>query len=257
MATLPKDDPFYSAERRLLRAKEHIANLKRNLRTFTEGNPYEKVVEPDIDGVHQIYKIRLTGSIPGICDDLALEALFTLRAVLDQTGYAAAVASGKVRPKNAYFPVADDAAGLDNVIGRGRCKDLPEEILTLFCGFEPYQRGNRYIWTLNKLRNSVHTALAPIGVVPASLFASWWGDIPPFEPLKLNWDSVKNEVAFGRGKRGENPDYHIRPTFIIGFDEIELTGLMNATAVLDLATRKVESILRATKAECRRLRFIT
>jgi hypothetical protein len=56
-----------------------------------------------------------------------LEALFTLRAALDQVAYATAVAAGKVRPKNSYFPVADDAAQLETVI-KGRCGDLPNEV---------------------------------------------------------------------------------------------------------------------------------
>jgi hypothetical protein len=251
-----RTDPFHSAERRLLRAKEHIADLKQHLRTFQESDPYEVVVEPDPDGIHETHKIRFIKQVPAICEDLAFEALFTLRAVLDQIGYAASVASGKVRPKNTYFPIADDAAGLKNVIRRGRCKDLPNEILTLFCGFEPYECGNKPIWTLNKLRNSAHTALAPINVVGSSIVVSHWGDSQPLEGLQLIWDSAKNEVAFARGKRGTHSNYDIRPTFIIGFDEVDIAGLTNASAVLDLAVRKVESILRATKAECRRLGFV-
>src|ERR1700730_8094740 len=202
-----RTDPFYSPKRRLVRAKKHVANLKRHLARFEYSNPYKILVQPDADGIHETYKIKFTKRIPIVCDDLAFEALFTLRAVLDQIGYAAAVASGKVRPKNTYFPIGDDLAGLNDIIARKRCKDLPDEILTLFRLFRPYKRDNRAIWALNKLRNSAHTSLTAIGVLGSSIDVSHWRNSEPLNGIK--WNSSKKEIAFARGQLGAYSHYQI------------------------------------------------
>jgi hypothetical protein len=253
---LSRIDPFYSPERRLARAKKHVENLKRHLSRFEDSKPYKRLVQPDADGIHETHKIKFTKRIPTACDDLAFEALFTLRAVLDQTGYAAAVAARMPRTKYTYFPFGDDVAGLQNVIKGGRCSDLPDEILALFRRFRPYQRGNRALWALNKLRNSAHTSLAAVGVVDISLTVHHFEKSEPLEVLNPKWDSTKNEVVFARGKRGTDYRYYISPHFIIGFDEIDIVGVHPASAVLDASVGQVEAVLRTTERECRRLGFI-
>ncbi len=249
---LSRTDPFYSPKRRLARAKKHIANLKRCLARFDYSKPYKIVVQPDADGIYETHKIKFTKRIPAICDDLAFEALFTLRAVLDQIGYAAAVAYDMPRAKYTYFPFGDDVAGLESTIKRGNCKDLPPDILTIFCGFRPYQRGNKALWVLNKLRNSTHTSLAAIGFIGSSVIVSHWGNSEPLTGLNLKWNSAKNEIAFARGKRGTQSHYHARPHFIIGFDEVSLTGVHPASVVLDAAAGQVQAVLQTTERFCRR-----
>jgi hypothetical protein len=252
---LSRIDPFYSPERRLARAKKHVENLKRHLSRFEDSKPYKRLVQPDADGIHETHKIKFTKRIPAVCDDLAFEALFTLRAVLDQTGYAAAVAARMPRTKYTYFPLGDDVAGLQNVI-KGNCRDLPDKILALFRGFSPYKRGNKTLWALNKLRNSAHTSLAAIGVAGTSVTVHHFEKSKPLEGLNPKWDSTKNEIAFARGKRGIDSRYYISPHFIIGFDEIDIVGVHPASAVLDASVGQVEAVLRTTERECRRLGFI-
>ena len=123
------------------------------------------------DGLHKIWEIKFK-PVPAVCDELAFETLFTLRAALDQAAYAAATAAGKVQPRYAYFPVAKTLGGLDDVI-RGRCRDLPDEIKALFREFKPYKTGNNALWTLNELGNKVHAALVPVGVTRGKLGIFW------------------------------------------------------------------------------------
>jgi hypothetical protein len=253
---LSRTDPFYSPKRRLLRAQKQLINLDRNIKRFLSNKPYKLMVELDADGIHEIHKFKFTKRLPLSCDDLAFEALFTLRSVLDQTAYTAAVVSGKVRPKRTMFPIAKSAADLENGI-KGHCNDLPPQIQTLFRRFEPYKGGNGdALWVLNNLRNSAHTVVLGIGIAGASMVVSHWRDSAALDGLNPLWDSAKNEVKFARGQRGHKWNYQAKPTFIVGFDDIEVAGRSPAINILDKAFGKVKHVLLETEIECRRLGFI-
>jgi hypothetical protein len=79
-----------------------------------------------------------------------MEIIEALRSALDQAGAACAVLTGKTNPKKSYFPFADSGPELTKVI-KGRCKDLPGEIISLFRSFQPYQGGNDPLWAMNKI----------------------------------------------------------------------------------------------------------
>jgi hypothetical protein len=190
-------DPFHSPKARLKRANEHIERLHKRIERFIQKHPYKQVTEPDIDGVTQLYKFKFTRPLPESCTHSATE-LETLRSTLDQTGYAAAVVSGKILPKRTQFPIGDDATGLENLIRRNVSKDLPDEILTLFRSFKPYKGGNNAIWALNKLANAKHTSLIPVGMVAdAMIDVHVWAHnaILIENPV---FDREKNEIVFAR-----------------------------------------------------------
>ena len=251
--TLSRTDHFYSPMRRLLRAQKQLVNLDRKIKRFLFDKPHKLMVEPDPDGVHEIHKIKFTRRLAVTCDDLAFEALFTLRSVLDQTAYAAARMSGIERPKSAYFPIAKTAGDLENEI-KGRCRDVPIEIQALFRQFEPYKGGNGHaLWVLNELRNSAHTVVLGMGVAGANIVIKYWGNSRPLEGLNPLWDSVKNEIKFARGLRGKKWDYQIQPTFLVGFDDVEIAGQTQAINILDGAFGKVKRVLLETETETRRL----
>ena len=86
--------------------------------------------EQDAQG-NTIVKIVLTEPFPNELTDLAVETVEDLRSVLDQMAFAIAFAAGKPNSKSAYFPIADDAAGLETGI-KGRCKDIPQAIIAFF-----------------------------------------------------------------------------------------------------------------------------
>jgi hypothetical protein len=144
-------DPFDNPKRRLSRARAHISHLKKRIDKFFKKAPYTRVVEPDVDGVTQLHKIKLTEPIPDIITDLTYDAIDCLRSGLDQATYAVAVACHSKRPDLVHFPVADTPADFENLLN-GRLKDFPADILTLFRGFKTYQGGNDPIWALNRIR---------------------------------------------------------------------------------------------------------
>src|SRR5215471_13272321 len=115
-------DPFHSPKTRLKWANEDIDSLYKHVKRFLKTAPYRQVIDLDADGITQILKLKFTERLPEGCTQSATKALENLRHTLDQIGYAAAVASGKVAPKQTYFPIGDSLVCLENIINRNRCR---------------------------------------------------------------------------------------------------------------------------------------
>jgi hypothetical protein len=249
--TASRNRPFYSAKRRLARAKQHIRRFEKSRKAWHAKRPYKRITDLDIDTL--MHKVKITKPFYVAMIDASSEALEALRSVLDQAGYAAAVASGKAKPKRAHFPFGDDAAGLGNTIGRGSTRDLPDEILALFCGFKPYKGGNNILWALNKLANTnKHALLAPTSFISGGFSVhSGSGPVTILHPAQ--WDRMKNEITFAHSPAGVEFNYHIQLAVAVAFDEIETARDMPAIDFLNAAAGIVESILLATEGECRRI----
>jgi hypothetical protein len=252
------DSPFYSAGSRLARGYEHISELERQIRSFLANKPYELVRDIDpSDGRYQHLKFKFSDRLPERATFLATEALEALRFALDQAGYAAAVASGKVSPKRTQFPIADSPGELDNLIdGRKVCRDVPEKVVRLFRSFKPYKGSGSTLWALNKLRNSGHKKLIPVAIGGALITLhdhSGPGNIMPVSPV---YDSAENEIVFGRAPIEQQLHYNVRPTFNVCFDQTEVAGDEYVFGFLARSAREVERIIVSTEAECRRLGLV-
>lgn len=250
------NDIFESSKLRLSRAKEHIDTFEERVKIFQREKEWTHASETDPNGVDIYLKVVFTKPFPNDFTTIAIEVIEHLRAALDQAGYAVAIASGIVNPKKAYFPFAKDEAGLQALI-RERCKNIPPDILTLFCSFKPYKGGNNLLWELNRVCNAnKHRRNKLIGIVPGlivnSKFMAYGG---PATVPQLEWNRRKNEIVY----LIIGPTTLIEPnmdiTINIAFEEI--IGGNTALAVLNDMASIVESILLATEAEARRLGLIT
>ena len=259
MASGPRDDPFASPKRRLTRAKAKFKTFINRGKVFASKNPYALVTEADPESGLEFYKFKITKKLPLGMQDLAWEIVEELRSALDQTGYACAVASGKVAPKNTYFPIADSAAQLEtDVIGRGRCKDIPPNIVTLFRSFQPYKGGNDAIWALNRLANSnKHRFIIPAGGVAEqsvgvnTLILPGGGSIHA-----LRWDREKGEMIVLSAPIGSQIKYDLNFAVFVAFGEVEAVGGQPVAPILHAMIGEVDRILLATEAEARRLGLI-
>jgi hypothetical protein len=190
---------------------------------------------------------------------ILFDAANNLRAVLDQAGYATAIASGKVDPKRAYFPFAGSAAELPNVIARNS-KDLPPEIISLFSGFKPYKGGHRTLWALNRLCNTKkHCSLVPLqlGRMRLSYGASCETGLGGVDQnFTAKWNPESHEIALMRAAPEVRFTGDISFTFTVAIKSIEALRDKPVIEVLDALAGKVESILMATEAEARRIGLI-
>jgi hypothetical protein len=252
-------DLFASPQRRLTRAKEHIADVESSVGVFFDTKPYARFVERNAKGLEE-HKVRLTVNLPDRITDIAYEAIEALRSSLDQAAYAVAVASGVKRLDLVYFPIADDASQLQDVM-RGRLKDFPPDILTLFRTFKPYPGGNDMIWALNRVRRqAAHRLIVPVGTATAGAFVKHVSISRPM-PLKVfnvpRWDSEKNEMICLITGPGVDLEYDIDLTFFIAFGPVEGVAGLPVVDTLYAMAGEVERIIVNTEAEMRRLGLVT
>ncbi len=252
-------DLFVSSKLTLARAKHHIRDLERQVQPFISKDAWTYVVEKDSDGVTNLHKVRFNRRLAPEVLGVLFDAANNLRAALDQAGYAAAIASGKVEPKRTHFPFASSAAELPNVIAR-KSKDLPPEILSLFCAFKPYKRGNRTLWALNKLCNTKkHCSLVPLqlGRMRLSYGASCETGLGGIDQNFIaRWDPERYEIILMRAAPEVRFTSDIGFTFTVTIKSIEVLRDKPVVEVLDTIAGKVERILMATEAESRRIGLI-
>jgi hypothetical protein len=254
--------PFASPKLTLARAHHHIRDLEKQINAFVCEKPWANIMENDPATGHQSHKIRFTRWLPDMLPCIVFDAATNLRAVLDQSGFAAAIASGKSNPKRTNFPFGDDSAGLDNnVFGRKVADDCTPEIVALFRAFNPYKGGNDSLWALNKLCNAKkHCSLVPLIANPSVFFGGrligdgWISETT--SPGHIGWDADKHEIELMRiyppALKAEITSNMAIEVALDGVDTLTGKPIVRA---LDTMASEVERVLVATEAECRRLGF--
>jgi hypothetical protein len=249
-------DPFESSRRKLARAEEHFVELQRKITEFTQVDPYTTVIEPHPEKPdHEVHKVKLTTPLPDSIGDITGDLVYNLRSALDNAGYAVAVASGRSSPKNTAFPFAGSVAQMANSLVRS--KDIPEQIQSLFCGFEPYKGGDDLLWALNQICNGdKHKMVIPIGTGLVRVGAKVRGRGFFEMPDPHVWDRTKNEmvlITFGP-KTEFKYDFDFR--IFVAFNEVQIVDGQPVVRVLHRLGRKVQRILVGIEAESRRLGFV-
>jgi hypothetical protein len=258
---------FDSARLTLRRAKFHIDNFNSVIRDFIDRQPWAYVVDRDSKLGEEIHKVVFTSELPEFLPCILFDAASNLRAVLDQAGYAAAVASGKLKPKKCKFPFGDSCAAITLHGGKpdSNYQDLPKEIFDFFMTFQPYKGGNDRLWAMNKLCNTKkHCKLTTIGL--SNAFANFIASVPDGTKIGRSvdeqgkirgWDSERREMTLVTVPTGIDPHILGNFTFDIELGEFEPFAGQHATSVINTMSAVTERILAGTEAECRRLGFIS
>jgi hypothetical protein len=242
------------AYRKFDRAKHHIADFQRHIEPFEREDAYKTIAEPNPDNPDQLlHKIKLAKPLPDSLAEIVGDAVNNLRESLDVALYAITVASGKVKPLNTNFPFPPNFAEFGRVLGRA--KDVPEQIKALLRGFQPYKGGNDLLWALNRICVvNKHNMLIPGGVAAQRSDFSITVYTPGYvEFLSPKWDAAKQEVIIAVSSSTPEPKFHCKTTLFIAFDQVEVVGGKEVSAVLNELVSIVERILFALEAESKRL----
>jgi hypothetical protein len=261
------DDPFYSAKRRLARAKKHAIDLDATYVAFINSDPYVRAIELDADGITKLHKIKLANPFPEELSDIASDAFDNLRSVLDQIAYGAGFANIKAPPQFATFPFSNNAKNWQDRAD-GMAKDVPSDIRTLFGAYEPYPRGKgEPLWALNELRNvNQHAMLAPLGAASVQLIGpSFFMKAPANGSISFNlpmwtpstWDNCKNEMVIFREEPGGQLDYDFKLSPFIAFGNVVHFANEPVMGAFNYLFGMINEILARTEEKCRRLGLIT
>lgn len=247
-------DPFQSSRESVDWAKNHITNLESQAVAFFNTNPYSRIVEIDPNTAEKVHKVRLVKPLPVALSHIAFDAVNNLRSALDQAGFAAGILAKPGNPKYTNFPFADSAAQLEVVI-KGRCKDIPQDVVNIMRGFKPYKGGNDLLWALNQLANTnKHAIVRPVATLVGGVRLVGPGSSIGGVAIGVTpWDSAKNELEFARSNPGGTFEMNVQVSSHIAICDIEFIGGKPAIAVLNDMASIVESIIMAIEAECRRI----
>ena len=258
-------DVFHSARLTFDRAQYHIRDFNSVIRSFIDNRPWTEFIDKDFEPGKEIHKVGFTTELPETLPCVLFDAANNLRAVLHQSGYAAALASGNVNPTKCLFPFGDTLAEIQaHIAGRKTGRDLPPDILNLFLSFKPYKGPDSTLLALNKLCNAKkHRALIPLEISEPTI--NFQASVPEGTKIGYSvdadgtvrgWNPDKREMTLVTVQAGLNPHITGRIDFEIAIEGIQALSRLPATKVLKDMSGIVQSVLMATEAECRRLGFI-
>lgn len=242
---------FDTSKYSIARAKHHISDFERQSCEFFATDPYSRVVEVEPDTREKIHKVKLTKPMPVALPAIASDAVNNLRSALDHAVYGITLASGVSRT---YFPFADNAANFQNAV-KGRCKELPKEIVDLLCAFQPYKEGNTLLWALNELSNTnKHAIICPVALVSSGLDIKRGGFIGSGWSISMPvWNRTKNEMEIFRVSEGCTAQMDFDFTTYIAISDVEFLDGQPADIILNQFVRIVEGIVMALEVEACRI----
>ena len=245
-------DIFSSARLLISGAREDIFKIDRQIEVFFHSKPYAQVIDRDREAGIDIHKLKMIKKLPALLGRDVSRIASDLRSALDQTGFACAKAAGNRRLKYTYFPIAASEAQLNSVI-KGRCKDLPAEIATLFRSFNAYNGGDNLLWSMNEVANGIkHRTMVPIGHgIGSAIIHNLYAEAIHEMRMPPIWDTTKDEIVLLSTPHGTKTSYDINLGFAVAFGEIEPIKGQHVTPILSMMATKVEGIIGATEAKAR------
>lgn len=234
-------------------AKTHIANLEKSVEAFLREDNRTAIENKDPKTGDHIVQIQFGTDLPRIMALHVHDAFSNLRTALDQAVYASSVSIYGGDPKQTKFPFADDAKGVaDNA--KGRCKDVHPDVVALMLAMEPYEGGNRTLWSLNKTRNQeIHKFVLPasVGNTGISISSGFFKSVQ-MAPMS-EWSATSRRLSWLRIGAGLEGQFTVYPQAQISLNPALGFGSKPAVAVLNECARMVESIVMAIEAETARI----
>jgi hypothetical protein len=156
------------------RAKEHFEALDREIDRLNSDNPSR--VRHYEDAEKSLYVVRIEIPIvPRRFGILAGDAIYNLRAALDQLAWQLALLRVERPFSRTEFPIVDEDTPGNRAHFRRVTQDIPAGACARINTFQPYRRGAAYkddpLWQLDKLRNIDAHRLIPVHAITVNMKA--------------------------------------------------------------------------------------
>jgi hypothetical protein len=157
---------------KIKRAKDHVADLDREIRRFLESNPYKVATKRDPATRKLIYYVSSVQCTPDRLPLIAGDAVQNLMSALDHLAYQLVLSDTNGSPPNPswiYFPIADDAAKYE-AKKQGKMQGADQKTFDAIDALKPYKGGNDLLWILYRLNNiEKHRLLITVGSMYQSM----------------------------------------------------------------------------------------
>lgn len=157
---------------KIKRAKEHIADLQKQVRAFLDTNPYRVACKVDPDTRKPIYYVASVEPTPQCLPLIAGDIIQNLMSALDHLAFQLVCSDTGDNPPNPnwiYFPIQDDATKYE-AKKRGKIEGAAQETIDAIDALKPYKGGNDLLWMLYRLNNiEKHRILLTVGSCAAGV----------------------------------------------------------------------------------------
>ncbi len=151
---------------KIKRAKEHDAELQRQLRSFLDSKPYKVGYKHDTTTRKLIYYVTEVEPTPDCLPLIAGDVIQNLMSALDHLAYQIVCRDTSDNPPNPnwiYFPIADDLQKYKSKKA-GKIQGASEATFAAIDALKPYKGGNDSLWSLYRLNNiEKHRLLLTVG----------------------------------------------------------------------------------------------
>jgi len=157
---------------KIKRAKEHAAELQRQMRSFLDSSPYKVGYKHDPGSRKLIYYVTSAAPTPDYLPLIAGDVIQNLMSALDHLAYHIVCRDTNDNPPNPnwiYFPVADEVQKYEAKKG-GKMQGASVGSFTAIDALKPYKGGNDSLWALYRLNNiEKHRLLLTVGSQAAGI----------------------------------------------------------------------------------------
>lgn len=245
---------MHDARLSLGRARFHLDDLGRQVRTFLDTKPYRLVVDHDVERRKDVYKL-VGPSLPDQFALVAFDMVSNLRAALDRAAFATARVQYP-ESSQAHFPFGVGLHDYKRVRGpKGTSRDIPEEVFQVMLSLAPHKGGNVALWAMNEMCNTnKHAILVPLAHGMNTLLqmrgTQWPRGLEVHKPI---WDSAKNEAIWAVVDHGVSPQHDVQIQIVVATSEIGPIASKPAGPFFNAMCSEVERALVAIEGEARRI----
>jgi hypothetical protein len=190
---------FKGAYAKIERAREHVAELRREVAAFAATHPVKMEVSKPSGGQVGISLAMTFNGVPDRISTILGDALHNLRSALDHAA-GDLVRAAKGNPRGVYFPFCDDPADLPDMIRAKKLHRAGPWAVALLESLQPYRGGNIMLRGLHDLDvHDKHQALVPGAASFASPVIRLWDDDGTYNPTVMGDPSVASDFALTFG----------------------------------------------------------
>lgn len=150
---------------KITRAKEHIADLRREIKAFIDTSPYKVACKIDSDR-RPVYYVQSVEPTPDSLPAIAGDAVQNLMSALDHLAYQLVCSDTGDKPpdpRRIYFPIQDDATNYE-AKKHAKLQGATQATIDAIDALKPYKGGNDDLWILYRLNNiDKHRLLLTVG----------------------------------------------------------------------------------------------
>jgi hypothetical protein len=211
-------DPFESPKELIQGAKEQLAQLELECRSFGDNCPYRILTQIDRKTGENVVTLRLQNIFPARLRRFASSILKEIRLALDQAMCDAAVELGRTDANGVYFPFGKSAADLRES-RKAKCRKVDRRIVAFAMKFKPYYGGNPVLWTLANLATVSHQRIVGAQAQDKAAFGN--AILQCTGPLNLTinlWSDPNQELEVARLPPGASITF--KSDFVLSLDVI-------------------------------------